>query len=314
MTTAELYRTVGPYEVHSPEWHAHRRSCIGASEVAGILGVDGAYSTALEIWADKVGQAPQEDEGSEKEWLHFGQVLEPIIANEFERRAGYTVEPEGRQFVSVAHPWLGCSLDYWCFQHRQATKKQPPMYPLELKNTGSFMSHRWKEGVWLPYQIQVQVQMAVTGADQAAVAVLIGGNEFKWAMVDRNQRFIDAMMEKLERFWELVERDEMPDVTGADTKLVGVLLGKEEAGTSVALLGPWVDVDEELQSIKAEIKEKNKRKSLLEARLKKEIGVNERGVLPGGAQYTFKTIKRPGYTVQDSESRQLRRIKGGKSG
>ena len=156
--------------------------------------------------------------------------------------------------------------------------------------------------------------MAVTGAEEAAVAVLIGGNEFKWAMIERNQRFIDAMMEKLERFWEMVENDVMPDPTGADTKLIGVLLGKEEAGTSVALVGPWVDVDEQLVEIKKKIKELNAEKDTLEAKLKKEIGVNERGVLPGGAQYTFKTIVRKGYTVQESESRQLRRIKGGKSG
>ena len=156
--------------------------------------------------------------------------------------------------------------------------------------------------------------MAVTGAEQAAIAVLIGGNEFKWAIVDRNQRFIDAMVEKLERFWEMVQRDIMPDPTGADTKLIGVLLGREEAGTSIALVGPWVDVDEELEEIKAEITKLNARKDKLEAKLKKEIGKNERGVLPGGAQYTFKTVKRPGYTVQESESRQLRRIKGGKSG
>lgn len=310
MTTTRLYNAVGPYEVHSPEWHAHRRSCIGASEVAAIIGVEGAYSTALEIWADKVGQTPKEEEGSEPDWLYFGQKLEPIIAATFEEKTGFSVQPEGRQFVSIAHPWLGSSLDYWYAR----TFMMENAKPLELKNTGSFMSSRWREGVWLPYQVQVQAQMAVTGADQAAVAVLIGGNEFKWAVIDRNQRFIDAMLEKLEKFWQLVERDEMPDVTGADTKLIGVLLGKEESGTSVALVGPWVDVDEELCSIKEKIKELNSRKDLLEARLKKEIGVNERGVLPGGAQYTYKTVKRTGFTVADSESRQLRRIKGGKSG
>lgn len=310
MTTIELYRTFGPYEVHSPEWHAHRRSCIGASEIASILGVEGAYNTALEVWADKVGQMEREDESKVPEWLHFGQVLEPIIAEEFERRSGLVVRPEGRQFVSNLYPWLGCSLDYW-FAPMDAVEI---LQPLELKNTGSFMASRWSEGVWLPYQVQVQGQMAVTGAEQAAIAVLIGGNEFKWAIVDRNQRFIDAMVEKLERFWEMVQRDIMPDPTGADTKLIGVLLGREEAGTSIALVGPWVDVDEELEEIKAEITKLNARKDKLEAKLKKEIGKNERGVLPGGAQYTFKTVKRQGYTVQESESRQLRRIKGGKSG
>jgi len=301
----EIYKAVGPFPVHSPEWHEHRRTCIGASEIAAILGVEGAYGTPLQVWASKVEPEEKGDEGAE--WLHFGNVLEPIIAEEFERRSGHLTEDVEEQFVSVAYPWLGASLDKWFW-------KEGVLNPLELKNTGSFMKHRWEEGVWLPYQVQVQGQMAVTGTDLAAVAVLIGGNEFKWAYVERNQRFIDAMMEKLERFWEMVVRHEMPDPVAADTKIIGGLLGEENAGTSVALTGDWIDYDERLVEIKAEIKELDLEKDKIEAKLKKAIGTNERGVLPGGGQYTFKTVERKGFTVQPSKSRQLRRIKGGKNG
>lgn len=299
-TTSKIYASFGPFEVQSPEWHAHRRRTLGASEIAAILGVEGAYGTPLEIWADKTGQLAHEE--ADKEWLHFGQVLEPIIAAEFERRAKLKTMEEDRQFISVEWPWLGCSLDRWFVD-------KPGDGPLELKNTGSFMRHRWDEGIWLPYQVQVQAQMAVTGAERAAVAVLIGGNEFKWALVERNQRFIDAMLEKTYRFWQMVERDEMPDPVGADTKLIGVLLGKEEAGTSVALTGPWLDVDEELTDVKKQIKALTARKDELEAKIKKQIGKAERGVLAGGGQYTYKMQSQDGYVVAPRETRVLRRVK-----
>jgi putative phage-type endonuclease len=305
MTTSKIYKAFGPFEVHSPEWHAHRRQAIGASEVAAILGVEGAYGTPLEIWADKTGKLPADD-GEDKEWLHFGQVLEPIIAKEFEAKAKLKTLDEDRQFISVEWPWLGCSLDRW-FLNAQRPKEESG--PLELKNTGSFMRKRWLDGVWLPYQVQVQAQMAVTGAEQAAVAVLIGGNEFKWAMVDRNQRFIDAMLEKLYKFWMMVEQDVMPDPTGPDTKLIGTLLGKEDAGTSVALTGTWIDLDEELEQVKKEMKKLKARKDELEAKLKKHIGKAERGVLPGGGQYTYKMQSQDAYTVPARETRVLRRIK-----
>jgi putative phage-type endonuclease len=303
MTEAVPYVTAGPFDVHSPEWHAHRRKCIGASEVAAILGVEGAYGTPLKIWADKRGLfEKEEDDENAPEWLHMGQALEPVIASEFERRAGMKVEDEERQFISTLFPFLGCSLDRW-------TWKDKAKGPLELKNTSGFMKWRWEDGIWLPYQVQVQAQMAVTGAEFAAVAVLVGGNEFKWALAERNQRFIDAMLEKLERFWELVEKDEMPDPVAADTKLIGTLLGKEVEGTVIALSPEWNEVDAELLKVKEEIKELTARKDELEARLKKEIGKAERGVLPGGSQYTFKTVPRQAYTVAASEARQLRRIK-----
>lgn len=303
MTEAVPYVAAGPFEVHSPEWHAHRRKCIGASEVAAILGVEGAYGTPLKIWAEKRGFFEEEkDEENAPEWLRMGQILEPVIASEFEHRTGMKVEDEQRQFVSTLYPFLGCSLDKW-------TWKDKARGPLELKNTSGFMKWRWEDGIWLPYQVQVQAQMAVTGAEFAAVAVLVGGNEFRWALAERNQRFIEAMLEKLERFWESVEKDEMPDPVAADARLIGTLLGKEVEGTVIALTHEWVDVDLELQKIKEEIKELTARKDELEARLKKEIGKAERGVLPGGSQYTYKTVQRQAYTVAASEARQLRRIK-----
>lgn len=300
--TTEPYTAHGPFIVQSPEWHEHRAKCIGASEIASILQVPGAYSTPVKVWAEKRQIIEKDPDAVTPEWMTFGLKMEPIIAEEFAERTSLIVEPEDRQFISTLYPFLGCSLDRWVW-------KDKAKGPLELKNTSSFMKDRWEDGIYLPYQVQIQGQMAVTGAEFAAVAVLIGGNEFKWAIAERNQRFIDAMLEKLEKFWEMVVNDEMPEPTAADNKLMGTLLGPEEHGEVVAFDHDFIEVDEELERVKEEIKELEKKKNALEAKIKKALGKAERGLLPTGGSYSFKTVKRDGYTVQPSETRQLRKLK-----
>lgn len=308
---SEVFTAHGPFEVHSPEWHAHRRRTIGASEISSILCAPGAYSTPLQVWAEKRGIFKEDEDGyddKKKDWLHFGQALEPIIAAEFEKRAiKYVVSPEDRQFISVPYPFLGCSLDRWFMDPEIETVE---MWPLDLKNTSIFMKDEWEGTVPLRYNVQIQGQMAVTGADQAALAVLIGGNQFKWALIERNQRFIDVMLEKLERFWEMVQNDVMPEPEAKDNQFIGEFLGDENPETTVVLSTSIVSVDAELLQVKAEIKELKVRQDKLEAMIKKEIGVNERGMLPEGGQYTYKTTEREGYVVKGTSFRQLRRVKG----
>lgn len=305
----EVYQPFGPYEIHSPEWYAHRQLCIGASEVASILCAPGAFSTPLQVWAEKRGVMEHDEPTKEdlKERLHFGLALEPIIADEFSKRAGFVVLPEDKQFISVPYPFLGCSLDRW---FREAGVPEEEKDPLDLKNAAIFVKEEWEGTVPLKYNIQVQAQMAVTGRDRAALAVLIGGNQFKWAIIERNEHFIEVMLEKLQKFWEMVQNDVMPEAVAKDNRYIGELLGKEKPGATIVLSTNIVAADAELTIVKEKIRDLNDRKNALEAMIKKEIGTNERGLLPEGGAYTFKTVERQGYTVQPSSSRQLRRLKG----
>ena len=301
---AEPFNRYGPFLVHSPEWHAHRRLSIGASEVASILGAPGAFATPLQVWAEKRDMIVDtgEDDQETEDFLHFGLVMEPVIAEEFVARAGYPIEDEDQQFISQLYPYLGCSLDKWTWISKARG-------PLELKNTHFFMKGDWDNEPPLKYQIQVQAQIAVTGADVGAIAVLIGGNLFKWAIVERNQRFIDAMLEKVERFWEMVRNDEMPEAIAKDNRFIGQLLGEEKEGTTIILDGKFFDVEGELNEIKEEQKRLQKRRDALEAKIKQAIGKAERGVLPDGSSFTFKTQKREPFAVPAAEYRVLRRTK-----
>lgn len=307
MAKAKHFEAFGPFKVHTPEWHAHRQRSIGASEVASILGVPGAYQTPLQVWAGKRGITIDEKEDEARDdWLHFGQVMEPVIAAEFEKRAKFIVLPEERQFISVAYPFLGCSLDRW-FMDPEAKKRGGD--PLDLKNTSIFMRDEWEGMVPLRYNVQVQAQMAVTGREQGGLAVLIGGNRFKWALIERNQRFIDLMLEKLEKFWEMVQKDIMPEPVAKDNAVIGQILGQEDEGKTIVLSPAIVGADERLTEVKEQIKALKGEKDGLEAKIKKEIGTNAAGMLPEGGRYSFKTGVRSGYSVAEITTRTLRRLK-----
>lgn len=306
---AEPFNRYGPFAVHSPEWHAHRKLCIGASEVASILGAPGAFQTPLQVWAEKRGIFEEDEEQyklDKQDWLHFGNVLEPVISDEFEIRSGYPVTKEDQQFISQQFQFLGCSLDrwFWHFEEHQLRS------PLDLKNTSIFMKDEWEDMAPLRYQIQVQAQMVVTGCDIGALAVLIGGNRFRWTTIERNQRFIDIMLEKLEQFWEMVKNDVMPEPVAKDNRFIGQLLGGETEGATIVLSTAIVDTDARLVRVKEEIKALTTEKDGLEAKIKKEIGINERGLLPEGGSYSFKTGIRRAYSVAEATSRTLRRLKG----
>jgi len=107
-----------------------------------------------------------------------------------------------------------------------------------------------------------------------------------------------------------VQNDVMPEPEAKDNSFIGQFLGDENPDTTIVLSPSIVDVDEELQEIKADMKELKVRKDRLEAKIKKEIGTNERGILPEGGQFTFKTIEREAYEVKGTSYRQLRRLKG----
>lgn len=102
----------------------------------------------------------------------------------------------------------------------------------EAKTTSSYGKTEW-EGDRIPdeYMLQVQHYLMVTGFTFAYVAVLIGGNEFRYQKLDRDEEMI-AMIQALEMdFWEKhVEKDIPPDPTATSADLLQLLYpgGKKE--------------------------------------------------------------------------------------
>ena len=62
------------------------------------------------------------------------------------------------------------------------------------------------------YYCQCLHYMAVTGCQKWYIAVLVGGNHFIWKEISRNEEDINALIKAESKFWEKVQKKEMPPV------------------------------------------------------------------------------------------------------
>jgi predicted phage-related endonuclease len=87
----------------------------------------------------------------------------------------------------------------------------------EAKTAGAFKSGEWEEDA-VPYEyiLQIQHYLCVTGYNGAYIAVLIGGNAFKWKYVPRDEELISMLIRTERDFWTLVQDDVPPPLDGSD--------------------------------------------------------------------------------------------------
>ena len=70
------------------EWLERRRSGIGGSDVAPILGMS-KWRTAYDVWLSKTAETPEEDRTTMP--MLLGNVLEPEVLRLYEQQTGVSV-------------------------------------------------------------------------------------------------------------------------------------------------------------------------------------------------------------------------------
>lgn len=286
-----------------PEWLRERRLGIGASDAAALYG-ESPWQSPMSLWAEKRGLMAPTDEAAVPDYIKWGLKLEPLIAAAF-------AEDTGREVIDIPpftierdleHPELLATLD-----RRQRTTAGVGV--LELKSTNFFAKQQWSEGVPIYYQIQVQHQLMVTGEPFASVAVLIGGSEFLWCDIPRNDAFIDDLRRRVIAFWAMVLADvaPAPDASAATKEALARIFPAEATPEFVPLTADAAVWDEKRMNGKAMIEAGKKLVDEAEAHLKLAIGDNLGAVLPNNVTYTWKQQTRKPYTVQGSTFRVLRR-------
>ncbi len=178
-------------------WLSLRRTGIGSSDMAAVLGMDGgSYARSeLDVWADKVGEVPLDADGAGEAAL-WGNLLEDPVAREWARRRGVTVQRIGT-LAHVDRRHLICDLDrrvIGCTEHDRCA--------LEVKTRSAYTADQWKDGA-LPEKIEAQAmhQLAVTGYDAVHVAALIGGQRMVERLVVPDAAYIGDLFTVADAFW-----------------------------------------------------------------------------------------------------------------
>lgn len=183
--------TKSTLEMTHQEWLADRRKGIGGSDVATILGLN-KWKSPYQLWLEKTGQINLEESDSEP--AYWGNVLEEVVAREFCERTGKKVRRRNQVFEHEEYPFLRANID------RDVVGENAL---LECKTANQFLAKDW-DGEEIPtsYLCQVQHYMNVMNYDHAYIAVLIGGQKFIWKRIERDQKIIDMITERLVEFWE----------------------------------------------------------------------------------------------------------------
>lgn len=200
-----------------------RRSGIGGSDWASILRIPGAYSTPLEVWRSKVEPVADDDEQTYAQAR--GDALEPFVCEWFGRETGLDVL-RGVSEVFSLNQWASPMPRWWrCQIDALVAAEGDAIVPLEAKTATSFKRDEWGESgtdqVPLRYVVQVMAQIAYLNAPYGYLAVDIGGDQFRWYKIQRDEELIAHMLKEGEKFWRLAQDGIPPEPsTSAEANLV----------------------------------------------------------------------------------------------
>jgi putative phage-type endonuclease len=300
-------------------WLAGRRAGIGSSDAAAILGLS-RFKSALGLYYDKIGMGEEHPRAAEA--AAWGLALEGPIAGRYAEITGrylgspptYSVATSERYSFAIA------SLDKFAVGMERRVEHVVPregVGVVEIKNVHYFMADMWSaennNEPPLEYQIQVQHQLMVTGLQWGSIAALIGGSEFLWADIPRDEAVIAMLAEKELEFWCRVLEHEPPAADGSESsKEILKKLYPRDTGETIALGVEGLELHERLVAAKAAIKSAEDEKGNAENRLKQLLGNATWGTLPNGMSYSFKSQDRASFVSPATSFRVLRSHKAAK--
>lgn len=190
------------------EWLQWRKEGIGGSDVSVICGIN-KYKSALELWLEKRGYKENDEAGESAYW---GTTLEPIVREEFVKRTSLEVETISLMLKHPKYDFMIANVD------GIVNDNEGKKCIFEAKTASAYKLDQWKDDeIPEEYMLQIQHYMAVTGYERTYIAVLIGGNTFKYKAIDRDDELIDMIISIEENFWNCVINDVPPNIDGSES-------------------------------------------------------------------------------------------------
>jgi len=256
-------------EMTRQEWLEERTRGIGGSDASIILGLN-KYRTPFELWLEKTGQTNVEE--SQAEAAYFGNLLEEVVAKEFEIRSGKKVRRNNFMMQHPQYNFITANID------RKVVGEDAI---LECKTASAFLAKDWEiEEIPAPYLVQVQHYLGVTGYKHAYIAVLIGGQKFVWKDIERDEELIQMIFDAEVHFWNHHVLGNVPpalDGSSAAEKFLKERYAESEEGKTIDLAFEYKDKLDNLLELKQNIKQLQELARQTENELKHELKEAETG-------------------------------------
>jgi putative phage-type endonuclease len=255
------------------DWLELRSPNINSTDVAALFGLS-PHKTLFELWHEKKNQVRLSNNLDENERVKWGKRLEESIARGIAEDNHWTIR-EMSEYIFDTTLRAGSSFDFEIVNTKEI---------LEIKNVDSF---QFKQG-WIheedqveapPHiELQVQHQLLLAEREAARIGALIGGNQVVCFRRTRSDTIIGSIVEKIQSFWESIEKNEEPSPDFArDFDLIKKIYSHAEAGKVIDFRS-----DEEFTSLGLKHKELDEKMKAL--KLEKDKVNAEMRILCGDAE------------------------------
>ncbi|MFJ3949031.1 YqaJ viral recombinase family protein [Streptomyces libani] len=192
---------VGHFEPGSEEWHAARRSGIGGSEIAAVLGIS-PYESRFSLWHRKQGLISPVEETEEMYW---GKVHEPAICARFAE-----LHPEhplnvAPTYAVAARRWQIANPDrIW----------GPDLLEAKTARTADGWGTEGTDEIPVHYRAQCLQYLDVLQRRRCHLAVLIAGSEYREYVVEYDPAEAQILRDAGAEFMASLAAGARPDIDG----------------------------------------------------------------------------------------------------
>ena len=253
-------------EAEKAAWLEKRKHYVTGTDAGKLIGVS-PYGGKFAVWLDKTGRAaPVVETPAMKAGKKFESAILQMYAEEMNCKLEHV---DGYNLITCdKYPRLGASLDGW---------NHDLQIPVDAKNI------KWKNEKWgdawtdqFPeyYKAQLQVQMMVTGATFAHLAVMFSGQDFFIYTMEYDEDMAQKILDASDEFWPFVKSDKMPEADGSD-EATEYIKSEFARGDAAAVKEPTEEILEALKGLqraKLDEKDAQNRKTEFENRIKLFMG------------------------------------------
>jgi predicted phage-related endonuclease len=180
----------------------NRRSFIGGSDARIIMGND--ETALIRLWREKRGEVTPEDLSCNL-IVQLGVVTEPLNRHWYERNTGQTIECIQHRLMHPVLRWMGATLD-GLIAGSGAVFEAKFMLPWSFSEEAAAEKH----------MAQVQHNMWVTNAREAALSIITGGGKWVEIKIAADPLYQHLLLTAEKKFWRCVESGEPPVLFGIE--------------------------------------------------------------------------------------------------
>lgn len=184
-----MYEKIPTTGLGRENWLRLRKNGIGGSDAGAICGLN-PYASPMSVYLDKTSDDVSDEDN---EAMRQGRDLEDYVARRFMEESGLKVRRSNMMYRNKEHPFMLADVDRLVVGQDTG---------LECKTASAYSADKWKDGeIPAHYMIQCLHYMAVTGKREWYIAVVILGQDFKYAKITWDEGMIQNLIAIETDFW-----------------------------------------------------------------------------------------------------------------